>query len=110
MEMTEHSKYSPELIAEVAQTFELPIRTGQGAYTGLCDEINHLIITNFNSLVNILYRLDVSEQKINDALSGHPGTDAASLIADLILERQLEKIRTRNLFKSNNDIPEEEKW
>src|SRR5687768_8087354 len=102
--------YSPELIAEVAERLQLQPRTHAFSYADLCDEINRLIVTNFHSLINTLYRLDVSEVKIRTALAGEPQKDAAALIADLILERELEKIKTRRLFNNTDDISEEEKW
>ena len=102
--------YSAGLIAEVAENLQLEARQRPYTYTDLCNEINELIINNFHLLVNTLYRLDVSEFKISAALAGEPHKDAAALIADLILERQLEKQKTRNLFNRKDDIPEEEKW
>ena len=110
MVMTNDGKYTAELISEVANALDLQVSGGQISYTLFCDYINHLITTNFQSLLNILYRLDVSEQKINNALSSHPGHDAGQLIADLILERQIEKIKTRKLFNRQNDVPDEDKW
>ena len=108
--MGEEKNYSPEIIAQVLQSLPLYQPKEIRSYTELCDEINHLIVTDFHSLVNILYRMDVSETRISAALSGHPGTDSAQIIADLMLERQIEKIKTRKQFNSNEDIAEDEKW
>ncbi len=74
-------------------------------YTQLVDAVNALLVNDFNALVQILYRLDVSEDKIRSALGDHPGTDAATLIAGLLLERQLEKIETRKAFKTPRPNP-----
>jgi len=43
-------------------------------------------------------------------LNDQPGKDAAILITDLIIERQLEKIRSKSSFKESGEISEEEKW
>jgi len=76
----------------------------------LAATINRLIQTDFNGLVNILYRLDVSEARLKQVLAQEADTNAGELIASLMVERQLEKINTRNLFKAPNDIPDDEKW
>ena len=76
----------------------------------LAATINRLIQTDFNGLVNILYRLDVNEARLKQVLAQEAGTNAGELIASLMVERQLEKINTRNLFKAPNDIPDDEKW
>jgi hypothetical protein len=73
--------------------------------------INDLIQTDFNKLVTILYRLDVSESKLRNLLDKNSGKDAAYIIADLIVERQLQKIKSRQQFRQrDNDIDENEKW
>ena len=108
--MGEEEKFSPEIIVQVMQSLSLHQPGETGSYAKLCDEINHLITADFHSLVNILYRMDVSETRISSALSGHPGRDSAQIIADLMLERQVEKIKTRKQFKSKDNINEEDKW
>lgn len=72
--------------------------------------INKLIQTDFHKLISILYRLDVSETKLKRLLEENSGSDAGVIIADLIIERQLQKIRSRKENKNNNTIPEDDKW
>jgi hypothetical protein len=75
------------------------------------ERIDYLVQTDFPKLVNILYGLDVSEKKLSEMLKEHPGTDAAEIIARLIIERQRKKIHTRALYKKpGDDIPEADKW
>jgi len=76
----------------------------------LIDYVNNLLLHDFNKLVQLLYRIDVSEQKLKTVLSENPQTDAAVIITDLIIKRQEEKIKTKQSFKSDNDIAEEDKW
>jgi hypothetical protein len=77
----------------------------------LSQHINYLIDTNFQKLVAILYRVDVSEAKLKTLLNEKAGEDSASIIAELIIERQLLKIKSRQQFTGrNNDIDENEKW
>lgn len=77
----------------------------------LAYRINELIQSDFHQLLSILYRLDVQEEKLRRLLNEHPGTDAGLLIADLMIERQLQKIKSRREFKQrDNDIDADEKW
>ena len=72
--------------------------------------INGLILNNFEQLVNLLYRIDVSETKIKSLLQTQPGENAGDIIAASIIERQLQKIRSRQQFRRDNNISDEEKW
>lgn len=72
--------------------------------------INQLINTDFEKLISLLYRIDVNETKLRNLLATSAGRDAAQLIADLIIERQLQKIESRKNSKPQDDIPEDERW
>ncbi len=72
--------------------------------------LNDLINRDFEKLVQLLYRLDVSEKKLKAMLSQPSQADAGQVIADLILERQLQKVELRKKFRKQDDISEEEKW
>ncbi|MEO7923258.1 MAG: hypothetical protein ABIR30_06225 [Chitinophagaceae bacterium] len=74
-------------------------------------KINELIQSDFQQLVTLLYRVDVSEVKLKKMLRDNPGTDAGLIITDMLVERQAEKIRSRQQERQrDNDIDEEEKW
>jgi hypothetical protein len=73
--------------------------------------INDLIQHHFEKLVSLLYRIDVSEAKIKSLLQQQADEDAGKIIAALIIERQLQKIKIRQQFsQQDNNISEEEKW
>ncbi|MBS1742670.1 MAG: hypothetical protein JST81_06490 [Bacteroidetes bacterium] len=72
--------------------------------------INELILNNFDELIRLLYRIDVSEQKLKQMLKDHIEANAGDVIADLIIERQISKIKTRREFRRDENISEEEKW
>jgi hypothetical protein len=74
----------------------------------LTDYIRTLIINNPEELIQLLYRIDVREEKIASAL--HRDIDDAPVIAELIIERQIQKIKTRQQFKQNNNESDEERW
>lgn len=76
----------------------------------LIQYINHLLVYDFNKLVQILYRVDVSEQKLKELLKANAQTDAATIIAALLIQRQIEKIKTKEAFKPNDNITDEDKW
>ena len=63
----------------------------------LIQVVAQLIDTNYHKLTNILYRIDVDELKLKKALleSDQP---ISVTIADLIIERQLQKLKYRNRF------------
>ncbi|MGN6803952.1 MAG: hypothetical protein ACTHJN_18785 [Ginsengibacter sp.] len=73
--------------------------------------INQLINENFDALVQLLYRIDVSEKKIRNYLLEKPNENSAKVLADLIIERQLQKAETRIKYKNQNrDDSTEERW
>ena len=77
----------------------------------LTDKINYLIINNFNKLIYILYRADINEQKLNKLLAENKKEDAGKIIAALFIQRQLEKIKSKEEnAESNNNDSEEERW
>ena len=77
----------------------------------LAEKINELITNDFQKLVLILYRMDVSEIKLKQLLNENAGANAAVIIADLMIERQAEKIRSRQQFsKQDENISDEERW
>jgi hypothetical protein len=82
----------------------------QSWVNALVERINYLVTNDFNRLVSILYRLDVDEKKLQQTLSHNPSVDAGIQIAEMIIERQLQKIRSRTKFKKDKEIPEDDKW
>ena len=77
----------------------------------LTDHINHLINTDFEKLIYYLYRIDVNETKMKQLLQQQGGENAAQLIARLIIDRQLQKIKSRAEHRSNEiDDEEAERW
>jgi phage-related tail protein len=95
---------------------ELPVKiAAQKSYaeihTQLSAYINTLIKDDFDKLITYLYRIDVNELKLKSLLQQNTDEDAGNIIATLIIERQLQKIKTRDQFKQkNNDFDAEEKW
>jgi hypothetical protein len=76
----------------------------------LSEYLNHLINTDFQRLVYLLYRVDVSEKKLQNLFRDNPQENAGNIIAHLIIQRQLQKIESRKRFKNNDIGSAEEKW
>ncbi|MBK7561159.1 MAG: hypothetical protein IPP43_16220 [Chitinophagaceae bacterium] len=107
------SPLNTELIPEINQSLEisLPVTFSQEQLReSLAAIINDLINHDFEKLVFYLYRIDVNESKMKRLLDQKEGENAAGLIADLIIERQLQKIKSRKETKNNKDIPDVESW
>ncbi|HET6994004.1 MAG TPA: hypothetical protein VFI06_03430 [Chitinophagaceae bacterium] len=72
--------------------------------------LNDLINEDFEKLVQFLYRLDIDEKKLRKILEINTDRDAGEMIAELVIERQLQKIKYRREFKRDENIDEDEKW
>lgn len=69
----------------------------------LIRRIDELIHHDIEKLKWILYRIDVSERKLGEALK-NSDADAATIIADMIIQRQIEKAESRKKFgEQEND-------
>ena len=66
--------------------------------------INDCIQHDFNKLVQLLYRIDVSEEKLKYILQLNPNEDAAKLIAVVIIERLAATKAARASFSTTNKI------
>jgi hypothetical protein len=75
------------------------------------EKINYLIIHNFNKLIYLLYRADINETKLNKLLSDNKKENAGKIIAALFVERQMQKIKSREAHSNiDTDFDEEERW
>lgn len=71
----------------------------------LTHQIAYLMEEDIERLKWILYRIDVSEAKLMAALADNHAGEAPRIIAQLIIDRQIEKAITRQQF-SSGDTPE----
>ena len=106
----EHAELIRLLNNELAIDFSENIAFSE-LHSHLSSYINQLIKNDFDKLISYLYRIDVNEQKLKTLLQQSPQEDAGNLIATLIIERQEQKIKTREQFSQRDyDFDEEEKW
>jgi hypothetical protein len=66
----------------------------------LANAINDLIKNDFSKLVQLLYRIDVSEAKLKYILQAHPNEDAGKLIAAVVIERLAATKKARDMFST----------
>jgi len=100
-----------EVLNEIFRAPEELLRNDNDLFTRLSAAINSLIVHDFERLVSILYRLDINEAKLEYLLAQKTGENASDTIAALIVERQLQKIKSRQENRRDtNDIDEEDKW
>lgn len=66
----------------------------------LAARIDELLLTNMERLVSILYRIDVSQKKLDHIFNESMREDIPLLLADAIIERQINKVRTRHKYKN----------
>src|SRR5690242_9256533 len=77
----------------------------------LIARINELLQKEFNKLIAILYRLDVDEERLRLLLRQNQDKDAATIITDLMIERQLQRMKSREQFRQRDEgFDEVEKW
>lgn len=69
----------------------------------LAEKIRYWVEKDPERLKYVLYRIDVNEQKVLEVLANSELTDAIDHIAQMIIERQLEKVETRKKYASKAD-------
>ena len=67
----------------------------------LIRRIEELIEKDTEKLMWILYRIDVNEKKVHESLSANSSLVYPEVLADLIIERQIEKAKTRKQFNDS---------
>lgn len=68
----------------------------------LIDEIAHLLKQNTQKLQWILYRIDVNEKKLYEQLHDKYDEGIAECIADMIIQREVEKNKGSNIGNTDN--------
>lgn len=82
------------------QFLPLPADTGE-LKNKLKKIIEHLLQADFERLLNAMYRLDIDETRFKSLLSGVHGNDVSGKLAEIVIERELQKIETRMKFKND---------
>jgi hypothetical protein len=87
------------------------LRTEEELLSWLTTHCNELLRQDFPGLVQLLYRVDVSENRLKYLLKASGGEDAGRIMALLILERVEQIILSRTKYRMpGEDIPDAERW
>ena len=62
--------------------------------------VAYLLDNDFEHLLNAMYRLDINEEKFKMALSGIGRRAISAEITDLIISREIQKLKTRIKYRS----------
>lgn len=68
----------------------------------LADQIAYMIDHKLEFLLSLMYRLDIDESKVNRALSPLSEEPANIALAHLVLERQKQRVFTKQHYKQDN--------
>jgi len=61
--------------------------------------ITYLLDKDFERLLHAMYRMDINEEKLKIVLASDPPENVAPNIAELIIQRELQKVVTRRKYK-----------
>jgi plasmid maintenance system antidote protein VapI len=75
----------------------------------VADRIAHMLTTSPETLFSLLYRLDVSEKKVDAVMKGSDSRPTNVALAGLIIDRQIERLRTKKEYRQDN-INGWERW
>jgi hypothetical protein len=65
----------------------------------LAEKLRYLLDEKFDMLVNLLYKIDINEEKLNKLFSNKNHDLIPQQLAELIIERQIQKIKFRKLYR-----------
>ena len=88
-------KSHPQLVLVIKKDWDINLDDNlslEELHHRLAGYINQLMVNDFSRLLNLLYRIDVNEEKLKTSLKEFYDKDAADVIATLVIERQLQKI------------------
>ncbi len=69
----------------------------------LAKQIAYKMETDMEGFLQALYRIDISEKKAMLALSNQTELPPAVALADLVIEREIQKINTRRWYKTQQE-------
>jgi hypothetical protein len=98
-----------QLSADAALAIQ-PDITYEQLVTLLAEKLEDLISNNFQQFVLLLYKIDVSENKVREIFGPDVSADAYYKLAAIMIERQKQKIISRKATKKPDDDDGEEKW
>lgn len=101
MSDTQQPDYTNESIRLINKDFNLAdteladVNSLEELKKALARVVQYLIDHDLNRLINAMYRIDIPQHKFERVLTGEKPDLIASSLADLILEREKQKVLTR---------------
>lgn len=89
----------------ILQNLELEAKSAEEKeqFQLLSDYLDQLVKFDFNKLVSILYKVDVSEEKAKAALANKKENETNGyILAKLLIEREQQKIKWREKYKTKD--------
>ena len=83
---------------ELTKTDDLTLDDLKKVLTG---RILDLLDRNVERLLSMLYRVDLSQKKLDEIFMNESKDGIAEKIADAVIERQLKKLETRKLYRNS---------
>jgi hypothetical protein len=81
-------------------TYSLPVET---AFDSLCTQVQDILKEKLGEGENfkaLFYQIDISEKKIAEYFASHQNVNELALYANLIVEREMQKVITRLYFSN----------
>ena len=108
--MDNDNDHLPDLSIVVSKNFEVSesdsliptgdFKTMEEFKTYLTNRLAFLLDNKYDTLINILYRIDVPEEKLSKLFAEQNREYIPAALADLIIERSLQKVRFRQKYKN----------
>jgi hypothetical protein len=102
----EEKELYPSLLEKLSKDFSLekgeslPVAVDLSAIRKyLIERLKEMMSYDYERFLNSLYRIDVSESKVQAILHSKDKFSVTEKLADLIIERQLLRIKTQLLYK-----------
>lgn len=66
----------------------------------LTEKLIYMLENRYDHLIKTLYLIDINENKLHELFATNNKENIPAALADLIIERQLQKVHFRNLYKA----------
>jgi len=85
-------------LQKIFEVENLPDTDLEALYFKLSRVVLHLLHTDMNRLLHLLYRIDVEEQQVKQAMVADDAEIIAERLARLIIKRELQKAQLRTKY------------
>jgi len=86
---------------EAMEISDVSVNTLDEIYANVYPQVSNFIKFDFNSLMRLLYRIDISEFSVKKQMDLMP-EDTAQAISTLIVKREIQKVVLRKQFSQGN--------